>query len=345
MSSTWINGTGDPRQAIWENRNTALGAWFIGCFLDMFFLGVLVNQIFTYCRECKDSRRMRSFIAFLFALNIAKTIQALASLWNRLIIGWHDPSVFTHIPWYSLSNTLTSQIICIVAQSFFAVRLYQFIGRKYLVYLLVLNMLVSVGGGSALTYVLAHAGSDRFKRISITVGIGAMAISDLVVSIATSWMLLKSKEDAQSDRVDTLVSKILRLTWAAAIPPSIFAVLALATYIKWGGLWRPVFMVFMLPLAKLYSVSVIITLNSRKCLREGRDPYRFTTRIISGRGAIVTTDSIEFSNGEKHELQTFSVSDTGNQTRSLEQKSEHSETSYTPVIDEVEPQRLGPHAV
>ncbi|KZV86169.1 hypothetical protein EXIGLDRAFT_840969 [Exidia glandulosa HHB12029] len=167
---------------------------------DFFLTGAIVvmgTQYWALYRKT-DALFNRILVVVAVVGNLLKSAQTFAILWDKLIVGFGDylEGAFSST-WYSNTEALTAELLCLLAQLFFVVRLWKLLGGlRWLLVPLVPALLMGLAGNIALTIQIYRPPTpgavDGFEKISYVALVGGV-VADLIVTIATTSFLIKSK--------------------------------------------------------------------------------------------------------------------------------------------------------
>ncbi|KAJ6559792.1 hypothetical protein B0H19DRAFT_1260485 [Mycena capillaripes] len=217
----------------------------------------------------KDNTLTRVFVGAVGVLNVFKSIMCGATLWTRSVDKFGDWNGITHGYWEQRTQVLMSEIIAFAVHGYFILRVFRLTKKNY--YLLVwltICAFMGLGGGIAFTFMI-YAPTDgthiiRFGAAMTTMLVGMLSC-DTSITIAMFFALANSKTGFNGS--DSLVNRLIRLTWMCAVPPTICAVLNLAFYQAVTS--NDTFVAFNIVLSYLASISMMYTVNSRKATMSG----------------------------------------------------------------------------
>ncbi|KZV96610.1 hypothetical protein EXIGLDRAFT_833456 [Exidia glandulosa HHB12029] len=291
-------------QFIVDNPDKTFGTWLCGGIADFILTGAVISMTAEYWVKYgkTDGHLYKGLVWTSLACNILKTIQTAAILWHKLVVGFGDYYAAAASPWYSTIVPLTSGEKDNTVAVFFALRLYRMMGGLRLLLIpLVATLAMGLAGNIALTvqaYQLSSIESlAMFNKTCIVALVGVMS-ADIVISASSSYYLWTSKTGFK--RTDSLIARLLHLTWITALLPMISALLNLVTYVKLSPSGDSTFIAFNLISPKLYSVAMLYTLNTRQSLLSNESSYALNSRTDRhGAGVNVTVqrDTVQFTDG------------------------------------------------
>ncbi|KAJ7441098.1 hypothetical protein FB451DRAFT_1441524 [Mycena latifolia] len=253
-----------------HNASGRLGPWNMGAMFAWLLQGILLSQASFYFSTYKnDSGLTRVFISLVAVLNVFKSVMCGSTLWVRSVDKFGDWNGITHGYWPQRTQVLVSELICFTVHIYFILRVFRLTKRNW--YLLAfLSCCASLGiSGGILFTKLIYQPTDgthviRFGTAMIIMLVGLLSC-DVTITGTMFFCLLKSKTGFNS--TDSLINRIVRLTWMTAFPPTLCAVLNLAFYIAVPN--SDTFVAFNIVLSYLSSISMMYTINSRKITQSG----------------------------------------------------------------------------
>ncbi|KAF7341179.1 hypothetical protein MVEN_01852800 [Mycena venus] len=269
------------------------GALFLSIVISSVLYGVGILQFWMYIRKyhAKDSLILTSLVSTVL---ICDTFQ-LAFLCHG------DPKIY-----FSVVNSLMIEVFfsCAIAtlvQQFYCWRIYK-IGNRLFVAVVMLGVICGVNGydymysatwiftqpiahslwnqgvnalPSLLLFVLTTLLSVQLKYLFQVIelkplGITSMtltAVTDVAISVSMVILLQASKTGYK--RTTDLINRLMIFTFNTGLPPAISAILCNVTIVLWPNTF--VFIFFFLILGRLYTNSLLVTLNSRDYIKAASD--------------------------------------------------------------------------
>ncbi|KDR82550.1 hypothetical protein GALMADRAFT_830088 [Galerina marginata CBS 339.88] len=218
----------------------AHGPILIGFTFNAILLGVMMTQVYIYYTSFKrDKIWIKIFVAVLFFFNILNTACDAAYIYEALIIHFGDTAYLNVVTWLFDTDPAITGVIVSSVQTFFAWRIY-LLTKNWILPLVIVTTAIS-GGVTAILTPVEVAKAPFFVD------------------------LIRSKTGFE--RSDMLIDKIIRITIQTGLVTAIVATINLLVY-----LLNPtgLHLLFNFPLAKLYSNSLMSTLNSRGIWMTGR---------------------------------------------------------------------------
>ncbi|KAJ7058372.1 hypothetical protein C8F01DRAFT_1255522 [Mycena amicta] len=265
-----------------------LGAAFIGFAVSCVVLGVSTNQVVTYfSRYPQDRIPYKLLVVLLWILEITDQVFIGHSLYFYLIKNYANPAVMLEeVIWSLILQIIIGVIIGTIVRLCFAMRVWRFSHRNLAVTSLIVALTLSELGLS-IVYTARSFQNPYFAtlpnlKVIASLSLGAGVLTDVVIAFALCYFLRKLRTGHK--RSDGLVT---RLTVYAVNTGAITAAVAVCTLVLYDV--RPSsmqFMAFYFVLCKLYAISFLCTLNTRRIVRgKGTDRSRDRTddAPLSGR--------------------------------------------------------------
>ncbi|KAM5531004.1 hypothetical protein V8D89_015331 [Ganoderma adspersum] len=239
------------------------GPMFIGTMLNIMLFGVMITQTYLYFNMCKDDRTwMKVFVLFLFFCDTLNTAFDMALLYEPLINKFGQSEALGLATWMFATDPAMTAIIAALVQLFFAWRVKVLTSNRLIVAVIVVCAIAQLCGGLGCSIAIGIIPEfnqfRKFQVVGILWLVGA-ALADVLITTALVWHLRKHKTGILT--TDDLVNKIIRLTVPTGLITALFAILSLILYFSVGNGWE---FMFNMPLAKLYTNSLMSTLNSRR---------------------------------------------------------------------------------
>ncbi|KAL4080926.1 hypothetical protein J3A83DRAFT_4424872 [Scleroderma citrinum] len=229
----------------------AHGPFLIGVAINILLYGIMVTQVYLYFTTYKsDNFWMKSFVAFLCFADTVNTIFDFVYIYQALVLHF----VFATDP-------ILTGIIGGSVQLFFAWRIYVLSKNLFVVAIVVLlslaGILGSIGTTIAVTIIPQFIKFQKFEVIVI-IWLAGSACADVIIASALV-LYLRNRRDAFPGTND-VIDRVIRLTMQTGLITSMCAVIDLITYLT---LSSGIHLIFNVPLAKLYTNSLMSSLNAR----------------------------------------------------------------------------------
>jgi len=121
---------------------------------------------------------------------------------------------------------------------------------------------------------------DRSLLISTAIWTGSTALCDVIIVVATTYLLLREKADNKATRL--IVSRIIRLLMETGLLTATAAIAHMILFLAFNK--YDYYAITGFSMAKLYSNSMLVVLNSRMRIENGRENYSKVDVAASGLG-------------------------------------------------------------
>ncbi|KAJ7227871.1 hypothetical protein B0H12DRAFT_1148318 [Mycena haematopus] len=239
------------------------GPLLIGVILSTLAYGIMsVQMLFYYQTYKKDARWIRYFMLYLFFAETANLLIEIGIIYEPLIIRYGAQRAVIISPLFLPGDAISIVASSTPVQLFTAWRISVITGSIVLPLLISILSVASFGGG-LLVGIFAGIRNEfrEFTSFSgaIIVWLVCSALCDMLITVVLTYSLSKRKTGFTS--VDGQINRIIRLsvqtgaiTAAAALADVILFLVFPATTLN----FIPDF-----PLSKLYTISLLSTLNAR----------------------------------------------------------------------------------
>jgi len=245
----------------------ALGPSLIGVFLNIFLYGIMVAQCFMYYSKYQKDKLWVQ--ALVLVLLLSDTINCVFDVWwiyDTLITNFGNFDALGRGNWVFATDPAMVGINATIVQLFFAWRVKVLTNKTWVVSAIVFTSFGSFIGSFA-TAAAVHwvPRFQDFQKVQglVSLWLGSTAACDVAITIALTWHLQRHKTGVSE--TDDILNKIIRLTMSNGL---VTALWALANLIAFLASSTGLHLVFNLPLAKLYTNSLMSSLNARAGLRD-----------------------------------------------------------------------------
>ncbi|EIN08527.1 hypothetical protein PUNSTDRAFT_126525 [Punctularia strigosozonata HHB-11173 SS5] len=244
----------------------SLGAAEIGVAIGTFLLGITVMQAYQYFRKFSDPWPIQGTVALLVALDLTHTALLLHAVYHYTITFYGVPTEISKATPSLSTAVCLSGIMAFVVQMFFARRVWALTKNPFLAGIAYVLSTARFGFSLASTAEAFSLGNFAVFEVKFrwgavaTLAVGACA--DVFIAITLCWTLAKSKTGIAS--TDKMLDKIIMFVMSTGLLTSFGAVTELICFLTMNNLiWLAIFFI----LAKLFSISLLVSLNARRHLR------------------------------------------------------------------------------
>ncbi|KAE9392854.1 hypothetical protein BT96DRAFT_979192 [Gymnopus androsaceus JB14] len=251
----------------------AHGPMFIGFSFNLVLYGIMTNQVYLYFNTFKKDRLwMKILVVLLLLADTVNTVFDAVYLYNSLIVHFDDVSYLGTATWVFATDPAMTCLISGVVQLFFVWRVKVLTSNWWMVAIVSLAALTGLVGGLITTYevgVTPYFVDFRDFKWSVIMWLVGECLGDIAITCVLVWHLTYSllltrmcshKNKTGFEASDVLVDRIIRLTVQTGLITACCATLDIVFFLTDP---TGTHLIFNFPLAKLYTNSVMSSLNSR----------------------------------------------------------------------------------
>ncbi|KAF8968898.1 hypothetical protein BDZ97DRAFT_1654336 [Flammula alnicola] len=246
------------------------GPMFIGFTLNAFLYGIMITQVYLYFTKYRqDKNWMKIFVILLLVADTANTIFDFIYLYHSLILHFVLHCLFesnVNHEHYSPDPAITG-IIASLVQFFFAWRVKVLTRNWPLAAIVFLGSLSGAAGAIATSFEVGRIPQfTDFRKFQgvVIMWLASESITDIIITTILVWFLKRHKTGFQQS--DYIVDRIIRITVQTGLVTSLVATLDLIFFLTDP---TGTHLIFNFPLCKLYTNSLMSSLNSRRGWRYG----------------------------------------------------------------------------
>ncbi|KAF7344570.1 hypothetical protein MSAN_01939100 [Mycena sanguinolenta] len=243
------------------------GPLLIGFLFNATFYGectMLVQSYFYFKLFRTDKLWTRILVIVIILLDTLNTVFDFAYLYGSLINHFGPPdddSYLAKATWLFATDPILTGLIACLGQLFYAWRVKALTGNIWLTLVVVACSLIGLAGGVATTIEVLltpiYANFIHFKG-TVIIWLGAECLADIFITAILVLHLSSHKSGLEAS--DVLVDRIIRMTMQTGLATVVCAVVDLVLFLAHpGGLH----LAFNIPLCKLYTNSLLSSLNAR----------------------------------------------------------------------------------
>ncbi|KAF9491449.1 hypothetical protein BDN71DRAFT_1452894 [Pleurotus eryngii] len=235
----------------------------IGLFLNIWLYGIMTTQVYLYYMEYpKDKWWIKSLVAILLLADTLNALFLCIYVYKSLITNFNNPEFLADPDWIFATDPALTGIIAAIVQLFFSWRIKVLTSNNGIFVVVVVCALVGLAGALFTAVEVTKSVSfEEFRRFkwAVIVWLCSEAFGDLVITGTLVTFLRNHKTGFPSS--DKLVDRIIRMTMQTGLTTSVCAILDIIFFLRYpNGLH----LIFNFALSKLYTNSLMSTLNSRK---------------------------------------------------------------------------------
>ncbi|TCD63783.1 hypothetical protein EIP91_004966 [Steccherinum ochraceum] len=238
----------------------AHGPSLVGIFMNVLLYGVMLMQSVRYWTTYqRDPTWMKLYVGFLLLADTLNSAFNMAWIYNVLINNFGNNAALQTADWLFESEEAMAGVIAMSVQLFYAWRIHVLIRNPFIVAAVVLTSVVAGRIGTAIAVAMRPSFSDfQSLKVIVIIWLVGSAICDILITTALTFHLRKYRTGFSA--TDTALNKITRLTVSNGLITSAFAI---ADVIAFLATPLGIHIAFNYTLVKLYTNSVLSSLNSR----------------------------------------------------------------------------------
>ncbi|KAF8339483.1 hypothetical protein F5887DRAFT_980223 [Amanita rubescens] len=229
-----------------------LGAVFIGVVVASTPLQVSLIQAWYYYTHQNDRWPFKTLVSAVMICDVIHQALITHTIYTYLITYFAEPAQLENIVWSLVVEVLFNGIACLLVQSFLTMRVWRLSERNIWVTSIIV---FTVKTFLQLLFL-------EVKRLSIAVNALAAA-GDVSIAVVLCTLLHKCRTGYH--RSDTVINKLILFTVNTGLLTSLCALASLTSIVVGGDNF--VYIAFFFCLGRLYSNSLLATLNARKMFR------------------------------------------------------------------------------
>ncbi|KAI0049995.1 hypothetical protein FA95DRAFT_698784 [Auriscalpium vulgare] len=245
-----------------------MGGLYIGILVAAALWGVTALQTWFYYREyTKDPWYLKLLVGVVFLLDTVHQVFISHTGYMYFVTHYFDPQYLAIVPWSILAEVMVAGFVALLVQIFFVHRIY-ILSEKNAYLTAGVAALVCAQFGVTSAYcgkafsMSTYAEIGTIKGLSMGIN-GTTAASDLVIALVLCGLLHTSRTGFKNS--DTLINKLIIFTMNTGLLTSIDAIFSLATIAALPD--KFIYIGFFFALSRLYSNSLLATLNARAHFR------------------------------------------------------------------------------
>ncbi|KAK7018316.1 hypothetical protein R3P38DRAFT_3200682 [Favolaschia claudopus] len=270
------------------DADSTLGALLIGTLVSFSLFGLTSSQTYAYwSRFPNDSWRLKSVVGVVWCAEFSHTICIGMALYFMLITNYGHPERLLILPDSLLAAAFLGSLVALVVQVFFSLRIYALSKSLYIPIICWGLSAFRFLPPNIILFMYRHRPATdflgKFNRLFDAIW-AASAANDILISGTCVALLYSRRHQGQGSTV-AMVDKLIAWTIETGVVTSIASIILLIFFVKLPTTfaWLALFVV----IPRLFSNSILASLNSRATLRSGLQQPRSTHS--SGNPAITAT--------------------------------------------------------
>ncbi|KAF5362302.1 hypothetical protein D9756_002045 [Leucocoprinus leucothites] len=277
--------------------DNTMGVALIGIVIASAFYGVSILQVYYYYTHQQDTWYIKTLVGLVMLFETIHQALITHSVYVYLVSYYNQPEMLAQLELIGIENfysfipdltcpfneveVLFNGFTALLVQSFLTMRVWRLSNRRiWLTGLLVILVTGEFGCVVAFTtlslQLRTYAELAHLKPLSIAVNALAAA-GDLLIAASLCIILHQSRTGFQ--RSDTMIKKLIVYSVNTGLLTSLCAVASLVSIVLAGHTF--LYIMFFFCIGRLYSNSLLATLNARKKIRAAADNIQNTSDNLS----------------------------------------------------------------
>ncbi|KAL0954095.1 hypothetical protein HGRIS_005241 [Hohenbuehelia grisea] len=261
--------------------DNTIGAAFVGVIVASLLLGVSLLQTWYYFATQNDRPAVRILVAAVTVFDIVHQALISHAVYTYSITNFNNPAALSNLVWSLLVEVLFNGFTAFLVQSFLMLRVWHLSGRNVWITGFVATLVLG-----EFACVLAFVGqSINFKTYAelatlkpLSISVNALAAAgDLFIAVTLCALLHRSRTGFS--RSNTMINKLIMFAVNTGFLTSLCAIASLISIVVAGNTF--LYIAFFFCLGRLYSNSLLATLNARRMIRGASDGIQSTSEAHS----------------------------------------------------------------
>ncbi|RXW17156.1 hypothetical protein EST38_g8698 [Candolleomyces aberdarensis] len=261
--------------------DNTLGAAFVGMTVAAVLHGVSCVQAWYYFTHQSDRWPIKSLVAAVMFFDTVHQALITHTVYSYTITNWGNPIILDELIWSLLVEVLFNGLTALLVQSFLTMRVWRLSSRNYLLTGLT-ALLVIAEFACVIAFTGLSLGLKTFSRLAnleaLSITVNALAAAGDVLIAATLCTILHRSRTG-FHRSDTMINKLILFSVNTGFLTSLCAVGSLITIVVAGHTF--LYIAFFFCIGRLYTNSLLATLNARKMIRGSADGIHSTSDNLS----------------------------------------------------------------
>ncbi|KAK2459931.1 hypothetical protein APHAL10511_008060 [Amanita phalloides] len=251
--------------------DNTMGALLIATVASAILYGMtLVQAYYYFILYSKDIPYLKMLVAILLIGDGTHSTLMIYTVYYYLVRNYYNPEKLGQVVWSLTCQTIFMILNSGLVQTYYALRVWRF-GKNNLLLLAILVLVLAQIVSSAVWVVMmlqakSYAGLLRLRPMKITISLMSTVI-DVVNTMGLIILLRKSRTGL--NKSDSLINRMIIFFFTTGMMPSICAIGALIAVTVFPE--TMLYVTFAACIGKLYTGSLIGTLNARRSLVQQLD--------------------------------------------------------------------------
>ncbi|EIM83211.1 uncharacterized protein STEHIDRAFT_170545 [Stereum hirsutum FP-91666 SS1] len=266
-----------------EGVKQSVGAILLGCLISCALSGIVATETFMYFRLYrKDRLTIKAVVVLVWTLDAVHTVLACDGLWDSLILNYGNPEMVDFIPRGIGLTVAFTAIVTFIVHLFFSWRLFKLSKGNWflatpLALLALARLVAALVSTSEMLRVKSFSAFAHNLGWCFTLGLSISCAVDVLIVLSMCFYLRTSRTGFKT--VDHIIDMIMLYTFNNGSITCVATVLSLIFWLTMPD--NLIFFGLHFTITKLYAISLLSTLNTRKSLLEWSHPSTGDNHEIS----------------------------------------------------------------
>ncbi|KAK0454046.1 uncharacterized protein EV420DRAFT_617008 [Desarmillaria tabescens] len=276
MQGQWVAGAA---RSVQESIEESAGPILLGYVFHWGLFGVLTVQVYMYYLAfTKEKASLRCLVYGLFTIEAIQTALITYELFRAFATNYGNIAAFSNPQVSWLAVPIFSGIVSGAVQIYFAHRISILSGSR-IIGLIIAILAVTQGTSSIVAGAQARTVGDvshlqEKTDVGTTIWLAGSALCDVLIAVSMTYFL--SRFDTKYKETQAVISKFIRLTIETGTMTATVAVIDLILFLVFPR--KNFHITPALVLAKLYSNTLLVMLNSRMHVSRAREDSTIAQR-------------------------------------------------------------------
>lgn len=253
------------------NLSLTYGSLFTGVVIAACFQGILTLQTYVYYETFpEDSIYLKLLVGVVWCVDLIHLVFVGQATYHYLVSNWGNVAILGFSTWTFDSHLVMLGLATILCQSFFIRRIWIFSNRNIalLIFLITICSAVFIVALYCTVKDIQVLEVEEFVVLKpeVTALFTIGAASDVIIALLLCYYLRKQNNSSTFARTHSIIAVLIRYTVTTGLATSALAVACLISYFATPGSF--IFIAMHFSLGRMYTNSLLATLNSRRGLRE-----------------------------------------------------------------------------
>ncbi|KAF9035210.1 hypothetical protein BJ165DRAFT_1510820 [Panaeolus papilionaceus] len=245
-----------------------VGPLVVGVIFNSFLYGICLLQFTRYWMYQTDDKPLtKCLVAWTFLLDTFHTCALIYMLWVYVVDHFNDTAFLAHILWPFSATPIVTTLTSFPIQIYLSWRIRQFADsvRVFAGLFAISAAQASLGIACSLLAFQTPVVTSYHKLIPIVDSWQVVAVlADGSITVLLWWHLNKSRTGGRNS--DNVITRVIRSSIETAAFGAFFCIMDLITFTTLQD--TNFHVIFAFPMGRIYTNTLLMTLNSRKSLRE-----------------------------------------------------------------------------